>query len=497
MESEKERLQQLSTIKYFRQKLNISNMLSICFSKFDDKYNYGIYPMLISNGIVDNIMSGTTWNFNYNDGYPYFYEDDKKIKYFRYGDNKGIEPLVITRNFYDVKKEYIEISQEFILFHKLYYESKENKYYKIIDGNEYLIIDIQEDEIKIRLQEIKEFLFAKNMSLVLQFDMREHSLNTLEELGLSENENYKDDLLTYHLSYGNFGGFSKNNAFSRLLGKRLITPFEHPINEKNKFVEYIIDINDNGDEILFTSNPDKLSNNFSSKKDVPDYLTPVFFKKEVLDKYYNQSSKYSISSSMLYCGSLWSMFIDNHQDNVVCVWLGDLGSSLPYEEQLYWRSFNIAPMGSISNTYYKQQLLAEFTNSEHPEHIFKNKYNELSQISEEKLGWKFLLPLSKEDEHYFTTLRVPSTNEQKEFDELVLALTKVLIDSLNEKELNKYINKDELQDIKGSINRLQKMLENHQIVDNIDAINFLRQLQNLRSSSSAHRKGKNYKKRLN
>ena len=495
MKSEKERIQQISTINYFKQPNKASEMISVYLSKFDDNYNYGIYPVFVSKDIVNTIMNGNTWNFTYTDGYPEIFESDEEIEYFRYGNNKGLEPLVITRNFYDVKEEYIEISEEFRLFHHLYYDFKENKYYKIVDGNEYLVIDIQKDEVKIRLKEIKEFLVAKNMYLVLQFDMREHSLQRLEKLGLLEDENYQDDLLTYHLNYGDFEFSTTNNTFSRLLGKKLITPFENPRNEKiNKSVEYIIDIDENGNEILFTSNPDELSNNFTSKKDIPDYLTPIFFKKEVLDKYYNQPSKYSITPSMLYCGSLWSMFIDNHQDDMVCVWLGDLGRSLSYEEQLYWRSFNIPPVGSISETYYKQQLLAEFTNSEHPEHIFKSNYNELAQISEEKLGWKFLLPLSKGDEHYFTTLRVPSTNEQKEFDELVLALTKVLIDSLNEKELNKYIDSDELKDVKGSINRLQKILENNKIIDNIDAIDFLRKLQNLRSSSSAHRKGRNYKK---
>ena len=188
------------------------------------------------------------------------------------------------------------------------------------------------------------------------------------------------------------------------------------------------------------------------------------------------------------------MYIDNHQKDVVCVWLGDLGSSLSYEEQSYWRSFNIPPMGSISQTYHQQQLLAQFSDSKHPEHIFKHKYNELVKVSKEELGWEILLPLSKEDEHYFSSLRIPSTNEQKDFDELVLALTKILIDSLNEKELNKYIDESELKDIKGSINRLNKVMEIKHFTDQIGVINFLRNLQNLRSTSSAHRKGKNYKK---
>ncbi|MDD2382667.1 MAG: hypothetical protein PHN18_00605 [Sulfurospirillaceae bacterium] len=495
MNNEVERLKQIKTIDYLKNNPKTSEMITVCSSEVEEQFNKGIYPVLVPKNITKKIMSGTTWNFNYYNGYPEFFEEDGKIEYFPYGDNQGLEPLVITRNFNDIKDEYIEISQEFILFHHLYYEPKENKYYKIIDGNEYLVIDINEDEVKIRLKEIKEFLKVKNMHLVLQFDMREHSLKKLEELKLSGNDSYKDDSLVYRINYGDFGGFSTNNAFSRLLGKKLITPFQKDISKKeNKFVEYIIEIDNNGDEILFTSNPDLLSNGFSSEKNTPDYLTPVFFKKEVLDKYYNQPSKYSISTSMLYCGSLWSMYIDNHQDNIVCVWLGDLGSSLSYEEQLYWRSFNIEPTGSISKTYYEQQILANFTESDYPEHIFKHKYNLLLETSENILGWNFLLPLSKEDEHYFTSLRVPSTNEQKNFDELVLALTKILLDSLNEKELNKLIKSSNISDIKGSINRLEKVLEDNQIVDDENSIVFLRNVQNLRSSSSAHRKGKNYQK---
>lgn len=494
MDSEIIRLKQLKTLEYFRNTPKTSEMIIVCSSEVKEQSNKGIYPVFVPNDIIEKIMSKTTWDFKYDDGYPEFFEDNEQIEYFPHGENQGLEPLVISRNFNDIKDDYIEISQEFRLFHRLYYEAKENRYYKIVDGNEYLVIDIQGDEVKIRLKEIKEFLRVKNMHLVLQFDIREHSLKTLEELKLSDTGYYKDDLLIYHLSYGDFGGLSTNNSFSRLLGKKLITAFQKVSTQKeNKFVEYIINVDDDGNQISFTSNPEELSNNFSSKKNTPDYLTAIFFKKEVLDKYYNQPSKYSISSSMLSCGSLWSIYIDNNQDNIVCVWLGDLGSSLPYEEQLYWRSFNIEPVGSISKTYYEQQILANFTESNHSEHIFKHKYNQLAEISEEKLGWKFLLPLSKEDEHYLSSLRIPSTNEQKNFDELVLSLTKIIIDSLNEKELNKFIKTAEIKDIKGSIARLQKVLEYEQITYDDNYIIFLRNIQNLRSSSSAHRKGTNYK----
>ncbi len=48
--------------------------------------------------------------------------------------------------------------------------------------------------------------------------------------------------------------------------------------------------------------------------------------------------------------------------------------------------------------------------------------------------------------------------------------------------------------IKGSISHLEKVLEVCGVGDATPHIEFLRKLQNLRSSSSAHRKGSNYRK---
>ena len=186
--------------------------------------------------------------------------------------------------------------------------------------------------------------------------------------------------------------------------------------------------------------------------------------------------------------------MDNHHNNKVCVWLGDLGRDLPYQEQLHWRSHNIPPEGSVSKTYFKRQILAQFTNSDRPEHIFKSKYNELYALSIENLGWELLLPLNEDDAHHFDSLRIPSTNEQGDFDELVLGLTKILIDSLNEKSLNKYIDESLRDDLKGGISRLEVVFKQQNVEEIEGHIQFLRKLQNLRSSSAAHRKGKNYKK---
>lgn len=97
---------------------------------------------------------------------------------------------------------------------------------------------------------------------------------------------------------------------------------------------------------------------------------------------------------------------------------------------------------------------------------------------------------SKNDEYHFKTLRIPLTDEQNEFDEQVLSLTKLLIDSLNEKEFA--IGSDSKKGSKG-IDKLENFLRSKGVIFE-GMIEFLRDLQSLRSSGVAHLKGKKYSK---
>ena len=70
-----------------------------------------------------------------------------------------------------------------------------------------------------------------------------------------------------------------------------------------------------------------------------------------------------------------------------------------------------------------------------------------------------------------------------------MSLVKVLIDSLNEKQL--IIPGDIQTDIKG-ISKLEKWIKSNEAVGYENHIKFLRDLQKLRSTGSGHRKGKEY-----
>ena len=245
--------------------------------------------------------------------------------------------------------------------------------------------------------------------------------------------------------------------------------------------------------IRYTCNPKKLANLFGANIGAPQYLTPVFFKTAVLDKYRDEPSRYDVESGCLRCkrngDALWCIPIDNHGKDSVSVFLGDLGH-LPYAEQLHFASQNILK-GEVSDTFFKSQIDAEFCDSAHPVEVFKRLYYQLRTVGWESLGWHIFLPLADGDCHYMSSLKLLTHNEQKEFDEQILALAKILVESLNKKELNRFL-PCECKD--GSIQLLANVFARQNICGGERHIKYLKTLQYIRSTSVAHGKGRKYAK---
>ncbi len=502
-----DRLSQAKLLKHFLRDVRLSDMMTVYWSERTEEHSYGIYCALVPSEKVESALDDPGWDLMHGSGLPgaivRYDGAEQRVEYHRYGDDSGVEPLVIDRFFHGIFPDYRELREEFRLFHNLFHERKQDQYLKFDEtGNEELIATVEPHRIQVRLKEVLQFLAIKDMYLALFFDCAEHSEKTLGELGLTQGSSQnRADLSCWSLGYGDYGGIGSLQAFSRLLGKRFFKPLPKEksgfwgfAEEAKEYVDFIIGVNDQGDPITHTSNPDLLANFFGANPGAPNYLTPVHFRKQVLDKYYSQPGKFQVEDSTLRCGGLWLMTMDNHHNDRVVAWLGDLGRDLPYQEQLHWRSQNILPTGTVSRTFFKRQVMGEFTDSERPEHIFQEKYMELGEASQERLDWSVLLPLAPEDMYHTRCLRVPSRDEQKDFDELIQSLTKILIDSLNERALNCLLPADMVAEIKGSISRLEAVLKGRDAEGYESHVAFLRDLQDFRSSGVAHRKGSNYRK---
>lgn len=503
IEEEIERLSQAKNVESFQCERKMTDMITV-YQNSDDHskdHHYCLYAALIPFDEKETALSKFTWNLMQGAGVPVYEKYmDGETEYLRFGNYDEIEPLVIHRDFNEIRPSYREISEEFRLYHNLYFDRKNSVYLKIDDGgNETIIATVEEDVIKIRLLELREFITIKDMYLSIQFDFKEHSYVPLTKLGIIEGsgEDEITDEMCWCCHYGESYGWSDFPAFSRLCGKFLISPMSKDVFEDGslkQYVDFIIEIDDFGKDVTHTCNPDELANMFGNSPDSLNYLTPVTFRKTVLEKYYQEPSKYSVKDSNLSCGSLWGLTLDNHDDEKISVWLGDLGRDLSFEEQHHWRAHNISSSEGVSETYFQRQILALFTSSERTEDLFESKYKKLQSVCDEHLGWQLLLSLDADDMHHFNCLRVPVTNEQRDFDAVVLSLTKILIDSFNERKLSGYIDPNQKNSVKGSIGRLEKVFQITDLKDFGVHISFLRSLQNLRSSSSAHRKGSGYKK---
>lgn len=503
---EQTRLKQARHLQWFKGSFSPTEMVPACLKDFSEDHNYGIHCALIPLTNLEQTLKTRTWDLFHNDGMPgasrSYSEGKEHVSYHRFGKSRAAEPLVIDRQFSSLRTNYSEISEEFRLFHDLYFDRKKDQYLKFDGpGNTEVIVTIKENRVDIRLKEILQYLAIKEMYLSIQFDYCEFSRFTLQDLELDiGGTETREQLLLWGLYFGEFG-FGRSRAYSKLSGKRLIEPFPKEKSgfwgfaeeKEQKHVDFIIGATEYGDEIIHSANPDTLANNFGSNLGAPHFLSPVFFRKQVLDKYFQQPSKYQVADCHLACGSLWGLQLDNQNSDYVCAWLGDLGN-LHFEEQLHWRSHNIAPPAQVSEVFYRRQILGQFAASERIEDKFRKRYKELQNTSIQTLNYSLLKPLEQEDMHHFLSMRIAASEEQKEFDELIISLTKILIDSLNEKELRKCLQVEENAGLKGSIAILEKVLTVSSAHDYQARIQFLRNLQDLRSSSAAHRKGSNYKK---
>lgn len=425
--------------------------------------------------------------------------DSGEAAYYKWGNNTSIEPLVIKRDYNDLARDNIEIVEEFRFLFNLYYNSQSKEYVDL--ENDTSVVKISDDNlVSIHKRYLKSYLAIKNMALIIHIDSR--CTDIVEDIFPTDSFDYRNDDNTvfYTVNIGRGHNGIQEENFSILFGKKVLFGCKlkdcniWPYNEKKQYIEFIVGVDDNGRELHYTCDPSKLSNYFGANPDAPHYLTPIFFDSAVLSKYYSNPEKYKVDDGIIRCGTLWSLYIDNQNTGYVSAYLGDLGRNLPSEqEQHYWRGFNKALDAKLSATKFKRDFMALPASSQSQDFVFKNTYVKTNRQFAEKAGWPLFLELDEQDRYNFEGLRIPINNSIVEMDMLVLSLVKVLLDSLNEKEIVSHLT-GTYEKLVGSIAKLEVWFQEKQLTGYQDHIKFLRNLQELRSSGTGHRKGKSYQK---
>ncbi|MFI6858266.1 hypothetical protein [Streptomyces sp. NPDC050416] len=156
---------------------------------------------------------------------------------------------------------------------------------------------------------------------------------------------------------------------ARLVGRQIVLPIDaapvdlaRPHTSEPRFLEFTVAVDPNtGECITSTCDPAKVSNYFTDRG-TPHFLTLVYFRREVLNRYTSQPSRYRIENGRLSCLGLWGISIGTNPDGLIEVYLGDLGRDLPAEECDHWLSFNVPPIGGRDEGRFDRDILGRWTN---------------------------------------------------------------------------------------------------------------------------------------
>ena len=425
--------------------------------------------------------------------------DSGEAVYHKWGNDSNIEPFVIKRNYNGLASNNVEIVEEFRFLFNLYYNSQSKEYIDL--ENDITVIKISDNDlVSVHKRYLKSYLAVKNMALIMHIDSR--CVDIMKESLSADGVVYRneDNTVFYTVNIGTSNAEIQQKNFSTLYGKKVLFGCElkdcniWPYNEEKHYIDFIIGIDDDGKEIHHSCDPSKLSNYFGANPTAPHYLTPVFFDSAVLQKYYLNPERYKVEDCIIRCGTLWSLYIDNQNTGYVSAYLGDLGRNLPSEqEQHYWRGFNKPLDAKLSTTKFRRDFMSIPTDPQSLDFVFKKTYLKINHQFTEKMGWPLFLELDKQDLYNFEGLRIPINNSIVEMDMLVLSLVKVILDSLNEKKIVAQLT-GTYEKLTGSISKLEAWFQEKHLSDYQEHIKFLRDLQELRSSGTGHRKGKGYQK---
>jgi hypothetical protein len=460
-------------------------------------HSVGQYSALLTSERIQRGVSDPGWEVHRGGGGPGFVQfhdgDEWKTVYERYSSDDP-ELLVYERTWHGVRPGDTELAEEFRLLFNLWEDRATRTFYDFDgSGNPIKAAVIDGEGVRVLTSLVRRYQAVKQMYLALYIDSTRWSAD-LPADGHSWDRVDAEAVISY---YRSDGSFSRDKPFSRLFGKRLFAPPPReasdipPFEREAGYEDFVIRVTDTGEELSFSSDPAQLANYFGANAGNPHYLTPVYFRREVLNKYYSDPDRFSVEDGYVRCAGLWGLRIDNDRADYIMVFLGDLGRDIPRDEARYWRSFNIAPPADgPSETLMRRAFGGQFADPQSIDLRFPRAYEAANKAWEAAFGAPLFLQLHADDRHVLEKLHVPISDGPSEFDEQVLYLAKLVVDSLNEASLAEGLAKGPKGE-KG-LSKLERRLAEMGIGDARALVKPFADVQGLRSRGAAHRKGSTF-----
>lgn len=307
--------------------------------------------------------------------------------------------------------------------------------------------DVQADrwKIEVRALEFRQYLAARGCNGLFQIDHLPRA--DLEEFPRVDEEFSNDWAHFTFCALHDPSPLGGKPAFSRLLGRYLVrgaknsrVPRFEEWDRDHEYPEFIYGTDrETGQMLSHTCDPEQLGSYFDKDDTRLHYLTPIYFKREVLQPYAAEPGKYALSATRLSCLGLWSVDISFNSVGLVEVYLGDLGRKLPAAEWGHWKSYNVPPQGKMDEGRFRRDFLNQPANSKDPVGDLQRARATAAEVSEALLGSPIWKPLPADARAEFESLVGPLSDAPAALGQALLVLTKALVDGIDPVPLKRFL----------------------------------------------------------
>jgi hypothetical protein len=396
------------------------------------------------------------------------------------------EFFIQARNAIGALRPQIDVSHPFIWFWDAF-EVPNGWHYVSAAGREHELIRYERSQdawkVEVRVQELRTFLNTYGKSAIVQVDF----VTKVQE---GDFERVDSDFRSnwVHVDFHAVADFLTGGdrpSMSRLFGQYALMgqtsgrrPRWEEFHSAAEHARFIYDTDsETGEHLTHTCNPDELGTYFDPDNSRLHYLTPIYFKREVLQDYVAEPARYEVTPTRLSCLNLWSVDLSINSAGLIEVYLGDIGSKIPHEEWGHWRSYNVPPEGKMEEGRFRRDFLNQWASSPNPIRDMRRARNVANEAARHKLGGELWRPLPSDLELQYRSLMGPLTDDPAAMIGPLLIIAKVFVDGLDSKVLKRAVggaDKDEK-----SLSLLRKLLTS--LGDTADSSKVLRDLYAMRS----------------
>ena len=380
------------------------------------------------------------------------------------------QELIFMRHFDGLSGEpsYCEVLQEYSHLSDIHWRSEYSSFCRFDENGDFdhvVSVTLCKDQgeatlVSFKREPLELYLAASNSVLVRMFDFTLFQLHKFSRWpDQPESLRLENDMLFYaqRIDPGK-AGYVRGIQFvppSRSDDEILSIQRAKLYGEKEgPWVEFEVYDFRNKRNTSVSTDPSTTTNYFvAHDNSLPYETSPAFFRPEVLSKYKTDREKYVVDEAgrTISCRNLWELKgFDVNKAGQVHAYICYL-RDLPYEEQLYWRSFNEPAKDSISKRAFEHDIIGEWSSVPDP---LSDLLSVVEKWHHKRVRWWKL-----RENNLLNHITTPHTSSRDEWAQAFMDLSQLIVEGFVPKAIKHELDTESVAYTKeGSLILLEKLL---------------------------------------